>query len=469
MPFRQPIVRTSDVSPFAGRTLRRPSLSAEDHAMLTVSTRRRHSDCDRHTRRDFLRVGSLGVGGLGLSSLLAARARAREAGRSVPETSVVWLWLGGGPTHIETFDPKMSAPSEYRSVTGECTTKVPGVSVGGNFEQLARVADKVALVRSFAHTNSGHGGGTHFLMTGYDNRNIDNGGLPTRPSLGSIVAKVRGANHSVTGMPTYVRLGGIGSDGPAFLGTACAPFGSDREAKGNMELRTDLDRVADRRGLLNEFDRFQRKADQSGLMDGLDAFEQQAFNLVLGDAPQAFDLKTEDPRVVARYGSSRGRLGQQMLIARRLCEAGCGFVTVSYGGWDMHGNIERSMSQRGPEVDQAVSAFIEDVCQRGLDKNILLVVTGEFGRTPKINRNAGRDHWAPLSTLALAGGGLRMGQAVGESDAKAYRPATDPISPQDLMATVFHVLGIDTKLQFLNQAGRPVYMIEDGKPITELI
>ena len=434
--------------------------------MLTLNANRRYRDCDGQSRRDFLKVGGLGMGALSLPGLMAARARAAEAGRPVKDTAVVWLWLGGGPTHVETFDPKLTAPAEYRSVTGEVATSLPGVTLGGNFEQMARVADRMAFVRSFAHTNSGHGGGTHFLMTGYDNRTIDNGGLPTRPSLGSICAKVRGANHPLTGMPTYVRLGGIGSDGPAFLGTACAPFGSNNEAKRNMNLNTPAERLADRRALLDGFDRFQRDADATGLMEGLHAFESQAFNLVLGNAPGAFDLKKEDPRTVARYGKG---LGEQMLVARRLCEAGCGFVTLSYGGWDMHGNIKRAMDQRGPAVDAAVAAFVEDVHQRGLSDRILLVVTGEFGRTPKINRNAGRDHWAPLSTLALAGGGLNMGQVIGESDSKAYRPATEPVTPQDLMATIFHVLGVDLDLQFVNQAGRPVYMVEDGRPIAELV
>jgi hypothetical protein len=267
-------------------------------------------------------------------------------------------------------------------------------------------------------------------------------------------------------MPTYVRLGGIGSDGPAFLGKAFAPFGSEPAAKSNMTLSTPLERVSERRELLQGFDRFQRDADQSGLMDGLDAFEQQAFNLVLGQAPEAFDLKKEDPKLVAEYGKG---LGEQLLTARRLCEAGCGFVTVSFGGWDMHGNIKRSLDRLAPQVDRAVASFVNDVHRRGLGERILLVITGEFGRTPKINRNAGRDHWGPLCTLGLSGGGLKMGQVVGESDAKAYRPQSPTISPQDLMATIFDVLGIDRKTQFVNQAGRPVYVLEEGDPIRELV
>ena len=233
-----------------------------------------------------------------------------------------------------------------------------------------------------------------------------------------------------------------------------------------MTLQTPLERLDDRRGLLADFDRFNRQADSTGLMDGLDAFEKQAFNLVLGNAPKAFELKEEDPRTVSRYGKG---LGEQLLIGRRLCEAGCGFVTVQYGGWDMHGSILKAMKSRGPVVDQAVGTLIEDLDQRGMLDSTLVVITGEFGRTPRINRNAGRDHWAPLSTLALAGGGLRMGQVIGESDSKAYRPASDPISPQDLMATVFGVLGIDSKTQLHNQSGRPVFLIEDGKPISGLV
>ncbi len=434
--------------------------------MLSILADRRSRDCDGTTRRDFLKVGTLGVGGLGLPSLLAARAQAAASGQPVKDTSVVWLWLGGGPTHVETFDPKMTAPSEFRSVTGEVSTVLPGVTLGGTFPEMAKIADKLAFVRSFAHRNSGHGGGTHWVMTGYDNRQVDNGGKPSRPSLGAIAAKVRGANHLATGIPTYVRMNGILADGPAFLGTACAPFDPQGQARKNMTLATKLERLSDRRGLLQSLDRFKRDADSTGVMEGLDEFEEQAFNLILGDATKAFDLAKEDPRVVTKYDKG---LGQQMLVARRLCEAGCGFVTVNFGGWDMHGQIKTAMNNRGPAVDRAVAAFVEDVAQRGLSERILLVVTGEFGRTPRVNKNAGRDHWAPLSTLALAGGGLKMGQIVGESNAKAEVPKSSPIGPQDLMATVFGVLGIDPKLQFTNLAGRPVYLVEEGQAIRELV
>ena len=434
--------------------------------MFELRYSRGKQNCQGSSRRDFLRVGALGMGSLTLSDMLRSRAQAATTGQSVKDKSVVWLWLGGGPTHVETFDPKMTAPAEYRSVTGEVKTNLPGVTLGGNFQKMAAVADKMAFVRSFAHTNSGHSGGTHYVMTGYDNRLADNGGVADRPGVGSVVARVRGTNHPETGIPTYIRLGGIYADGPAFLGTAFAPFDPAGEARRNMALAVQEPRLDSRRQLLKGIDNLRREADRSGLVKGLDSFDEQAFNIILSRSPQAFDLKYEDPRVVDRYGKG---LGQQMLQARRLCEAGCGFVTVSFGGWDMHSTIKASMDNLGPQVDQAVAAFVEDLALRGMSDDVLLVVSGEFGRTPKINGSGGRDHWAPLSTLALAGGGLKMGQVIGESAEKVDVPKTTAITPQDLMATVFHVLGIDRRIQFTNQAGRPTYMVENGKPIRELV
>jgi uncharacterized protein (DUF1501 family) len=434
--------------------------------MLRITTDRRFEDCNGTTRRDFIRVGALGLTGITLPALLANRAQAAAQGGAAKDTSVVWLWLGGGATHVETFDPKMDAPSEYRSVTGEERTPITGVTVGGTFPKIARVADKMALVRSFTHKNSGHGGGTHWVMTGYDNRVVDNGGAATYPSIGSILSRFRGSNHSATGMPMYIRQGRIGSDGPAFLGAGAAPFDPSGGARNNLNLNIPRERLEDRKHLLESLDNMNREVDASGTIEGMDRFEQQAFDTVLGKAAKAFDVKNEDPKVVEKYG--RG-LGQQLLMARRLCEAGCGFVTVSYGGWDMHGNIKRGLESRSPELDHAVSAFIEDTHRLGLNQKILLVITGEFGRTPKINQGAGRDHWAPLSTLALAGGGLRMGQVVGESAPKVDVPHSRPVTPQDLMATVFQVLGIPTDVQYTDFFGRPKYMIEGGKPIRELI
>lgn len=433
--------------------------------MLGFSLGRRSGTCNGVTRRDAIRVGALGATGFTLADLLRLKAQGAET-HPGKDTSVIWIWLGGGPTQIETFDPKMTAPSEYRSVTGEVSTTLPGITFGGNFPKLARMTDHMAVVRSFAHTNSGHGGGTHYVMTGYDHRLADNGASPERPSLGSVAARVRGPNHPTTGMPTYVRLGGVYGDGPAFLGAAYAPFDPNGQARQNMSLTVERSRLDNRRSLLSGIDNVKREVDRSKLMEGLDSFEQQAFQLVLSRSHQAFDLKSEDPRVVDRYGTG---LGQQLLQARRLCEAGCGFVNVEYGGWDMHAQIKEMMNGRAPELDHALATLIEDMDLRGLNDKILVVLSGEFGRTPKINGSGGRDHWAPLSTLALVGGGLKMGQVIGESAEKADVPKTAPITPLDLVSTVYHVLGIDRRIQFTNTAGRPVYMVEGGRPIEELI
>jgi hypothetical protein len=435
--------------------------------MLQFTHRRTTPACDGTNRRDFLKIGTLGMGGLMLPDLLRARAQASAEGRSVRNTSVVWLWLGGGPTHVETFDPKMSAPSEFRSVTGEVGTNLPGVTLGGTFERMGRVADKMAFVRSFAHTNSGHGGGTHFVMTAYDFKGADQGLGQIKPSFGSILSRQRGANNPATGLPNYVKLGGIGADGPSWLGPAYAPFDVAGRARTNMNLTVPADRLNDRLVMMKTFDGFRRETDRTGIANGLDAFEGQAHDLLLSRAREVFDVTREDHRTVARYGTDP--LGKNMLLARRLCEAGVGFVTLNFGGWDMHGQIEPAMRRLGPVVDRAVSAFVEDVSQRGLADNILLVVTGEFGRTPRVNNNAGRDHWAPLSTLALAGGGLKMGQVVGESTAKAETPKTRPIGPQDLMATIFHVLGMPQDLHYTSPTGRPTPMLNGGRPIAELV
>jgi uncharacterized protein (DUF1501 family) len=227
-----------------------------------------------------------------------------------------------------------------------------------------------------------------------------------------------------------------------------------------------MDRLGDRRTLLRSFDSIDREVDRTGLMNGLDAFERQAFDLLQSKAREVFDISREDPRTLDLYGSNR--LSQQLLMARRLCESGVGFVTLQYGGWDMHGNIAQSMRQTAPALDHAVSAFVQDINQRGLADDILLVISGEFGRTPRVNGGAGRDHWAPLSTLALAGGGLKMGQVVGESNSRAEVPKSTPISPQDLMATVFHVLGMPQGLHYNDPTGRPTPMINSGRVIREL-
>jgi hypothetical protein len=289
-----------------------------------------------------------------------------------------------------------------------------------------------------------------------------------------MTSRVRGANSAATGLPTYVRISGLYADGPHWLGSAYAPFDVGGQARNNINLNQPLERVHDRRGLLRRFDTVSRDIDRSGVMAGLDAFDQQAVNLLLGRAREAFDVEREEPRSRDRFTSGTAGLGANLLLARRLCEAGAGFVTLNYSnssqGWDMHNDMLPQLRQACPPMDRAISVFLEDLQQRGLSDKILLVITGEFGRTPRINGSAGRDHWGPLCTLALAGGGLRMGQAVGDSSARAEVPRTSPIQPKDLMATIFHVLGINPQTQYLDQSGRPQYLLPEGaRPIAELV
>ena len=428
----------------------------------------------------------LGATGLGLPGLLRARAHEASVGRSAKDTSVVWLWLQGGASHIETFDPKSDAPADFRSMVGAIPTSLPGVEFGALFPRLAQSAQRMAVVRSFHHTNGDHVSASHYVMTAND---IPGGSArQTNPSLGSITAKARGVSNPVSGVPTFVRLSRTISfdfDQPVWLGAANGPFDADGPTRKDLDLAVDPKRLTRRRGLRERFDGLRRDIDQTGAMAGMDSFEQQAVELILGRSKEALDINREHPRLRERYGPG---LGEQLLAARRLCEAGCGFVTLNYAyapkpsntpfAWDMH--LGPSQPNAPPMVDQlnaifpmmdhAIAAFLEDVATRGLSEKILLVVTGDFGRTPKINEYGGRDHWPGLSTLALAGGGLRMGQVVGRSSAKAEFPTSSPVAPKDLMATILHVLGIAPDLQFSDYAGRPQYLLPSGaEPIAELI
>jgi uncharacterized protein (DUF1501 family) len=439
--------------------------------------------CDGSSRRDFLKIGTLGLCGLTLADLLRARAAEGKATtKRVP--SVVLLFLDGGASHIETFDPKMTAPQEYRSLFGAVKTSLPGVEFGGLLPKMAALANKMAIVRSFTHKDGDHGGATHWVKTGYSWPAQFLGKAPIipqqNPSMGSAVARALGAIHPATGVPRYVRVlsnhGGYPGDDAAWLGQAFAPFrcgvsgGRENPMLKNMSLKVASERLDDRRTLLKAFDQIDRTIDKSDLMKGMDGFQRQAVDVVLGKAKEAFDLSREDDRTREKYGPG---LGQEMLLARRLCEAGAGFVTLNNGYWDHHDGIIPGCEKLCPQLDHAVAAFWDDVQARGLEKDILLIITGEFGRSPRVGnysnrKSAGRDHWAGLNTLVFMGGGLKAGQVIGESDDRAGYPRSRAIWPQDLMATIFQVVGIDLKVQYVHPSGRPISMIEEGQPIEEL-
>jgi len=443
--------------------------------MLKVLGARSTVNCQGQSRRDFLKAGALGCTGLTLADVLRGRTQAAASGQSAPKTSVIWLWLSGGPSQLETFDPKPDNPSAFRSVVGAARTNVPGTVIGGLFPCLARHADKLAIVRSFAHRQADHAPASHWVMTGHDHPPAGMGAAPIQPSIGSMVARYRGATDPATGMPTYASTDHLYADGPAWLGRAYTPFHVRGDAVSNMMPRLQQERLSDRRALLRTFDSVNRSLDQSGVMQGMDNFEGQAFEMIRGrSVAAAFDLSREDQRLRDRYGP---KLGQNLLLARRLCEAGVGFVSVWYGGWDSHGTnpsvghgtIEEEMHKLAPSFDQAVPALLEDLHVRGLEKDILLVITGEFGRTPWLDqRSGGRDHWPQLCTLALAGGGLKIGQIIGQSSTRGDVPRTTPINPQDLLATLFQYLGMPLDLQYSDLRGRPTRLLEHGRPIAEL-
>ena len=426
----------------------------------------------RPSRREFLRIGSLALGGLTLPGLLAARARAAAAGRPTTDRSVVFLFLQGGPSQIDTFDPKMTAPAEIRSVFGEVQTALPGVTFGGNFPELAQRANRLAVVRAFASNNADH-----------QNYVAIAGANALKAPMSALYARIAGPNHPDTGIPSsaLVTPEAIGPEAKVqqnfetdalkkfvAAGQTLGPAYGFFDPSGGGGMRDDLilklprERFDDRRALLDQLDTFKRRADVTGVFADASTYEQQAVDAILRGVGQAFDLSKEDPAVVARYDTSglfnldevhkwgdmrrsSNLLGKQMLLARRLVEAGCGFVTVMDAGWDMHSNGNSpkglgGMKWLGPQVDHAVSAFLDDLRDRGLSEKVLLVVTGEMGRTPKINKNGGRDHWANLTPLLLAGGGLKMGQVVGESDRQGGAPAGEKYTPENLLATVMRTL-----------------------------
>jgi hypothetical protein len=465
--------------------------------MLTLSTAGSH-DCSGLSRRNFLRAGALGLGGLTLPWLLRSRAEAAAVDPAyVRDRAVVLIFLAGGASHIETFNPNMDGPEPSRSLTGEVKTTLPGVTFGGTFPELAKHAHKAALIRNFRHGVGNHVQAiSHVLTGGTDLTGEGKDGF----SLGSMYARLRGANHPKTGLPTYALLSAPHKDGQynnemnrVIAGSRSGPLGPSFDpftptgggvALANMTLRLPAERLTDRRELLKQLDGLKRSFDERDARQGFDQFEQQAVDLLTGGAGKAFDLSKEKKEIVERYDTSSFQcgkkifepsiLGKQMLMARRLIEAGAGFVTVQSAGWDMHadGNnpgVKDGMEMLGRPLDKALSAFLEDLKQRGMRDKVLTIITGDFGRTPKVNGRGGRDHYPGLSTLALFGGGLKMGQVIGKSDRNNAAPVGDPCSTPNLLSTVMHAL-FDVGVLRVTR-GLPttlVKLIENNKPIEGL-
>lgn len=471
---------------------------------------------NRSSRRAFLRVGAFGLGAIGLPALLRGNSFADKPW--VRDKSVVWLWLGGGPPQAETWDPKPGAPDAVGTMFGVVKTSLPGVTFGSHFPKLAERAHRLAIVRSFQTPCSDHQ--DHFvraMLTGIEAKGA--------PSVGSVYAFLRGTNHPQSGMPTYMVLDSgnnteflqehfLRGNSPGVLTDAFAPFnpsggiipvpeqsGPRRKPDGEvtfspllegMQLQLPADRWDDRRSLLRLLDAATREAESDQSLAAHDAYREQAYRVLKGSMSEAFRIDREDPKTVQRYDTSDitltcpnflklpnfprrpSLLGRQMLLARRLCEAGAGLVMVENCGWDFHGgdglnpNVKAGLDGFGPSLDRAVSAFLDDVKDRGLEDRILLVVCGEMGRTPKINERGGRDHWPKLAPLFLAGGGYRMGQVIGQSDAQGGRPTTSPVTHTQLASTVLQVLVDPTKLRLFPNIRPDLLRRVEGNPIPNL-
>src|SRR5262245_15150716 len=447
--------------------------------MLKIWNTGRSRNCAGISRRDFLQIGSLGVAGLTLPNVLRARAAAAESRQAKKNKSVILYWLDGGPTHFETYDPKPNAPAEYRGPLGTIKTNVQGVLLSELLVKHAKQMDKVSILRSVHHDNGDHFAAGHWMLTGYHGSNaasLD----PQFPSVGAIVSRVRGPNKS--GVPPYVAVPYAATIGlrpgymsAAYLGVPYNPFDAGDPSQPNYQVQNvalpgglTMDRVGDRKAILGQLDGLRRDADQTGLMKGLDSFTAQALEMITGpEVRRAFDIAKEDPKVRDRYG--RDTYGQSALLARRLVEAGVTFVNIHNGGWDHHAAIEQGMKSRLPSMDQSIATLIEDLHDRGMLDDTMVVVMGEFGRTPRISPSAGRDHWGNVMSVLIGGGGLKGGQAIGASNAKGEFPAADPFKPADVLATIYKVMGVDLETHFINRAGRPVSINNYGTPIKQLL
>lgn len=436
---------------------------------------RRYRTCDGVTRRDMIRIGSLGIAGMTLPNLLRQRAVAAEAGRPVKKKAVILVWLAGGPSHIDMYDLKPHAPAEFRGEFNPIATSVPGIDIGEHLPLQAQVMDKLAIVRSAFHTNAGHGMGSQWMLTGWQPTIEVNDNI--YPACGAVVARLQGANDPH--LPAYVNLPRLLSLGKAaYLGASYNPFSPDSDPNDNgyqvrnlkLPGRVDLARLDRRRQLMSQLDTIRRDIDLAGDITGLDKFYRDGLEMVTNDtAIRAFDIKQEDDRLRERYG--RNDLGQSCLLARRLVEAGVSYVAVQAGGgWDTHGdNFKQLKDNLLPKYDRAVATLVSDLHDRGLQDDVLVMSFGEFGRTPRINSGAGRDHWPGAMSILYAGGGLKMGQVIGSTNDKAELPTSQPVSPGCVLSTMYHVLGIDYRHVFYDDAQRPLPVLAEGKPIEGLI
>lgn len=425
----------------------------------------RQKSCDGISRRSFFQIGALGMGGLTLADLF--RLEAGAAGGS-SKKSVINIILSGGPTHLDTFDLKPNAPSEIRGEFRPIATNVPGFEFCELMPKLATMADKFSVVRSLTGVSDEHSNVQS--STGWPERSLRT--IGGRPSVGAVMSKLFGAaqTNSRGSAPTSVDLTNVSR--PGFLGQVHAAFTPDGVGRQNLMLndQVTLSRLDDRKELLDGLDRMRKGSDTKGMMTALDSFTERAVNLVTsGSIAKALDLKNEDPRTLGKYGIEKDRQNQRMLLARRLIQAGSRCVTFSWGGWDTHGNNFGSMKTQLPNLDTGLSALIEDLDGHGLLQDTIILMSGEFGRTPRINGSAGRDHWARAGFFYIGGGGFRHGQAIGSTNRWGEVAHDRPVHLQNVFATVYKQLGINPDAVTLTDPnGRPQYLVDERKLISEL-
>lgn len=425
------------------------------------------------SRREFLYVGLLGSVGMALPDFFWQRASAATKVFPHPEAvaqSVIHIFLPGGMSHQESFDPKPYAPAEYRGPFGAIDTKIPGVQFGQFMKETAKIADKISIIRSMSHGEAAHERGTHNMFTGY---------RPSPalafPSMGSVVSNQLGTRND---LPPYVCVPNVPNEfaNSGYLPSAYGPFalGSD-PSRGDFKVRdlnlakgVDNDRFHRRRSLLETVDDHFRKLEKSDALDSMDAFYQHAYKLISSQkAREAFDLKQEDDKIKEEYGKTEA--GQRMLLARRLVEGGVRFVSLTAGGWDHHDNIKSGIEKQMPQTDRAIAALIRDLDRRGMLENTLVMVTSEFGRTPKINPTGGRDHWPRVFSTMLAGGGVKAGYVHGSSDALGGEPETDKVGIQDLAKTVYNQIGINAENELMSPGDRPIEIVDGGEVLDAIL
>ncbi len=440
--------------------------------------------CDGLSRRNFLKIGALGAAGLTLPQLLQAEA---HAGIRNSTKSVILIYLVGGPPHQDLFDLKPEAPAEVAGPWKPIKTNVSGIEICELLPMMSKMMDKFTIIRSLSDAQADHDAIQCYTGRTRGGR-VPSGGWP---QLGSTVAKLQGPFTPAT--PPFVSLcypcthGPYNEPGPGYLGAAMSGFRPLGDTKNDMILQgITTDRLADRQQILSSMDRFRRDVDSSGMMRGLDAFNQQAIGVLTSSKlAEALDISKEDPKVIERYGTGNPkifmdengapRVPQSFLAARRLIEAGARVVTVNYSKWDWHGGSYNTIFNREkedfPPFDQGISALVEDLHARGMDKDTAVLVWGEFGRTPKISAQVGRDHWPRVACALMAGGGMKMGQVIGATDRLAGEPVNRPVSFQEVFATLYHHLGIDVRHATIpDLAGRPQFLVDNGvEPMRELI